>query len=476
MGLLHRSMTGAVLILAVFLLRALALRRLPKVTFWVLWMVAAVRLLFPFSIPSRLSLYNLFPFSAPSRLSLYKLVAKAVQDGTLEHDIAGSVQLDGMAWWAVQKGDFLRSTALKTVYFAGCALLGAYFLASYFSWWKKFRVALPTQHTGVGQWAGKQKRAGLFVRVLDQIKSPLTYGIFRPVILLPKAMDWEDGETLTYILDHEYAHIRHGDALAKVIFAVALCMHWFNPAVWVMYFLANRDMELYCDETVVRMGGQGAREKYALALLRMEEWKKQPFSMYSHFSGNALKERIVAIMKIRKKSVLGVVFAVGLVAGTTMLFATSAFAGDAKKEEGSKGGSGTVMISATPTPAPGEEVPPERIGGETPENDTGSFDQKWDEAWDKMVNGEASMVFVDENGNPDESGEHQYVKIVDQDGNVLLFARYTSMGDGIAEIGEVPADHNAEEDHFVDKPDGAGKSDENHPKTQEKETVTENGQ
>lgn len=474
MGLLHRSMAGAVLILAVFLLRALALRRLPKATFWVLWMVAAVRLLFPFSIPSRLSLYNLFPFSAPSWLSLYKFVTKTAQEGTLEHDIAGSVQLDGMAWWAVQKGDFLQSTALKTVYFAGCALFGAYFLVSYFSWWKKFRVALPTQHTGVEQWAGKQKRAGLSVRVLDQIKSPLTYGIFRPVILLPKAMDWEDGETLTYILDHEYAHIRHGDALAKVTFAVVLCMHWFNPAVWVMYFLANRDMELYCDETVVHMGGQGAREKYALALLRMEEWKKQPFSIYSHFSGNALKERIVAIMKIRKKSVLGVVFAVGLVAGTTMLFATSAFAGDAKKEEGSKGGSVTVMISATPTPAPGEEVPPERIERGTPENDTDSFGQTADEleeAWDKVLNGETSMVFVDENGNPDESGEHQYVQIVDQDGNVLLFGRYSDMRDEATEIGEIPVwvgtDHNAKEDIFVDKPDNAGRNDGDHPKTQE---------
>lgn len=465
MGFLHRSMTGAILILATILLRALALRRLPKATFRVLWMVAAARLLLPFAIPSRLSLYNLFPLARPSQLSLYKLVAKSVQDGAQEPGGAvWGVWMDGWAWQMTRRGNFWGIPVLEIIYFTGVGLFATYFLVSYFFWWKKFRVALPVQHDGVREWVGRKERAGLFVRVSDRIKSPLTYGIFRPVILLPKGMDWEDGETLRYILEHEYAHIRHCDTMAKLVFAVVLCMHWFNPAVWVMYFLANRDMELYCDETVVRMGGYEAREKYALALLHMEELKKQPFSLYSHFSGNAMEERIVAIMKIRKKSVLGVALAVGIVAGTTMLFATSAFAGDGGKEEGQENVQGTVMggtvmLSATPTPAPGEEVLPEPEGEGTPGSGSGLSDQEakeWEkqqQVWEKITRGEVSMVFVDENGEPDESGEHKYVQLIDQDGNVLLSGAYSVMGDRMDEAVDIPVwfgtNRNADEDYFI---------------------------
>lgn len=343
MGLLYRSIAGAVLILAVFLLRALLLRRLPKATFRALWMVAAARLLLPFSVPSRFCLYNIMGWT--------------VQDKAFGPDgTAGLVPLPGGAGQTLPEGSFRGITLPEAGYLIGCGLLAVCFLVSYLSWRKKFRVALPVQHREIKEWMGRGKCEGLTVLVSDRIKSPLTYGIFRPVILLPKGMDWEDGVTLGYVLDHEYAHIRHHDALMKLVFAIVLCVHWFNPAVWVMYFMANRDVELYCDEAVLRMGDGRAREPYALALLRMEELKKRPFSLYSHFSGNALEERIVAIMRIRKKTILGAVLAVGIVAGMTTLFATSAFAEGAENEDGQKEPAGTVMVSATPTPMP-QELP-----------------------------------------------------------------------------------------------------------------------
>ena len=78
---------------------------------------------------------------------------------------------------------------------------------------------------------------------------------------------------------HEYNHILHFDALNKIILAVILCIHWFNPIVWVMYFLANRDMELYCDEAVVRKGKKETRESYALALLHSVSFSNLYFSL-----------------------------------------------------------------------------------------------------------------------------------------------------------------------------------------------------
>ena len=88
------------------------------------------------------------------------------------------------------------------------------------------------------------------------ISSPLTYGILHPVILLPKKLDRNDQAALKYVLTHEYVHIRRFDAITKILFAAVLCIHWFNPLVWVMYVLANRDIELSCDAWVIRMMGE----------------------------------------------------------------------------------------------------------------------------------------------------------------------------------------------------------------------------
>lgn len=162
----------------------------------------------------------------------------------------------------------------------------------------------------------------LSIRVSDRISSPLTYGIFRPVILMPKETDWSDTDILKYVLTHEYVHIRRYDTFFKLLLTLSLCVHWFNPLVWVMYIIANRDIELSCDEKVVRMLGCG-KSSYAMALIRMEEQKigSQPFS--SSFSKNALKERITAIMKFTKITPIAAAAAAFLVTGTTVAFATN---------------------------------------------------------------------------------------------------------------------------------------------------------
>ena len=89
---------------------------------------------------------------------------------------------------------------------------------------------------------------------------------------------------LRYVLEHEFVHIRRFDALWKLLLLAAACAHWFNPLVWVMYVLANRDLELSCDETVVRRFG-GARASYARVLIGMEAEKSgfAPLFLYTQF-------------------------------------------------------------------------------------------------------------------------------------------------------------------------------------------------
>ena len=382
MGLLHRSLTGALLVLVILLVRAVAVNRLPKAAFKALWAVAAARLLLPFSVASRFSLYNIAAKLAGSGPG--KLWGDSGIGGSLIGAGAGSGLADGAA---KPDGMFGGVSVTGAIYFLGVCVLACCFLFSYLSCWRKFRVSIPVRHKAAGDWLEKKScgKAGFFalgrcrrkpeIRVSDRISSPLTYGILHPVILLPKRMDWEDERALGYILDHEYVHILHFDALNKVIFAVMLCVHWFNPLVWGMYFFANRDMELYCDETVVRMGGESAKESYALALLRVEELRRTPFSLHSCFGSNAMEERIVAIMKMKKNSILGFAFAAVLVAGTATLFATSALAQEEEKPEGSvpvglcswgiaspdsipagldEANVATFVLTATPTPVPGE--------------------------------------------------------------------------------------------------------------------------
>lgn len=73
---------------------------------------------------------------------------------------------------------------------------------------------------------------------------------------MPKSTDWSNEGTLRFVLEHEFVHVQRFDALSKLALIAAVCVHWFDPLVWVMYVLANRDLELSCDETVVhRFGG-----------------------------------------------------------------------------------------------------------------------------------------------------------------------------------------------------------------------------
>ena len=155
------------------------------------------------------------------------------------------------------------------------------------------------------------------------MSSPLTYGILRPVILLPEDMERGDETALTYILSHEYIHIRRFDSVAKLVFAAALCVHWFNPLAWVMFVLANRDLELSCDERVMDTLGGREKASYALTLINMEEARSWRFSPYNHFGKLAIEERIEAIMKYKKASALALALAVALVAGATTAFAAS---------------------------------------------------------------------------------------------------------------------------------------------------------
>ena len=137
-------------------------------------------------------------------------------------------------------------------------------------------------------------------------------------------MDLDDKRLLNYVLTHEICHIKRRDALWKMLLVSALCVHWFNPLVWVMYILANRDIELSCDETVVRTHGVNTKSVYALTLLHLAETKSSKvLNLCANFCKNVVEERIVSIMTTKKISFSAVFAAFAIISGITMVFTTA---------------------------------------------------------------------------------------------------------------------------------------------------------
>ena len=317
MSLFQMSVAGGVLILFIVVIRALAIHRLPKTTFLALWMIAALRLLLPFSIP--------LPFNIHIGLDVFSDVVQELPSGNIASTLPGDSPPSYDIGTAVPSPATEHISTFEILWLVGVLLLAIYFSISYFRSMRKFRMSIPDNTPYIQNWLiAHQISRPLAVRSSDLISSPLTYGILHPVILLPKKLDRNDQAALKYVLTHEYVHIRRFDAITKILFAAVLCIHWFNPLVWVMYVLANRDMELSCDAWVIRMMGAKNRSSYALMLIKMEERRNGMSALCSHFGKNAISERIEAIMKFKKTSTIACALALVVVVGATTAFAASA--------------------------------------------------------------------------------------------------------------------------------------------------------
>lgn len=322
MSLLDMSVSGAVFIIAIVIIRVIGINRLPKKMFLVLWMITLLRLLIPFSISSVFSVYTLIDGNRFTPEISVTDANNMIQDIRVKHPIA---IMEG----TLQQNTVSVVSPLFIVWCVGMVVLATIFVVSYLRCFREFQTALPVHNSYAEQWLKEHPRKRkILLKQSDQILSPLTYGIFHPVILMPKNTDWEDRKALQFILTHEYVHVYRLDAVTKLMMAAALCVHWFNPFVWAMYFLFNRDLELACDESVLRLLGTQTKSDYARMLINMEAKKSGLSPLCNNFSKNAIEERITAIMKTKKTTIFSFVLACLIVIGATAVFATSARATD----------------------------------------------------------------------------------------------------------------------------------------------------
>lgn len=338
LSLPEMGLSGSILIAAILLLRAGLLNRLPKRTFPALWGLAILRLLLPLSVASAVSLYALFPapateepaaadppaFSEPVIAPTPSAApAPLPKTGTPAVETTPTA-IEPLPAETETKAALSPEKILTAVWGGGSVLLLLGFAAVYLRGRREFRMSLPIENDFIAAWERDLPlRRRVAVRRSDRIAAPLTYGIFRPVILLPDPVG-TDERTLEHILTHELVHIRRLDAVKKPLCALAVCLHWFNPLVWLLFYFYTRDLELACDEGVVQRLGIGNKTSYAKTLIGMEARKSGFLPFFSHFAGFAAEERIKAIMKLKKTSVIASAAAALLVCGTAGVFLTSA--------------------------------------------------------------------------------------------------------------------------------------------------------
>lgn len=352
MNLIQMSATAGILILGIVLFRSLLIHRLPKKVMILLWEIAILRLLIPFSvslpIPEPLAEIRSLIVSEMSKESKTEMydISVATGDETI-------TQENSAAFYIGEKTQVDWRKAAAVIYLTVTAILMAGSLFLYTRDSRLFREGLPMseqERARLLAMAGvKEKDLKCLGRVRFQISdrtaTPVTYGLLRPAVVFPKGQYLKEGKEVSFCLQHELIHIKNHDNLKKLAAHLALCIHWFNPLVWVLYVLFNRDMELLCDETVVQRSG-GCRQEYALTLLSLAECRNMGFQTGLGFGKNAVKERIVAVMTIKKTTFVGILAAIIALTSALTVFVTNTVSEPRDGVETTT--AGTYVVSDTP--------------------------------------------------------------------------------------------------------------------------------
>lgn len=290
--ILNMSITASWLVLAVILLR-FALKKAPKWIMGVLWGFVAFRLMCPFSVESILSLIpsaQTVPDPGNSFAGAPRIDSGfAAVDSTMNEVLSnGSLPLAGSEVSPVQ----ILNLVLPIVWLVGIFGMLMYTLISYLRIWRKVREAVPYESN---------------VWLCDRIATPFILGILKPRIYLPASMNETD---IGYVLSHERAHLKRRDYLWKPLGFLLLSVYWFNPILWAAYILLCRDIELACDEKVIRERGAEIKKPYSDALISCSVPRKMISACPLAFGEVGVKERVKGVLNYKKPAFWVIIVAV----------------------------------------------------------------------------------------------------------------------------------------------------------------------
>lgn len=293
--LVNMSITASWLVLAVLLLRLL-LKKAPKALHCTLWALVAIRLVCPLSLESSLSLMpQQEPVTEEAFQSEPVVPSPQVEHGFVAYEApSGEITYSGTVTVNHTGGPFPVLLWLTGIWIAGMGLMLLYAAES---WFRIKRRVAPSIHIGDGVWT------------CDHIDSPFILGFVRPKIYLPSALESSDAD---YVLAHERAHLQRRDHWWKPLGFLLLCVYWFNPLLWVAYILLCRDIELACDEKVVREMGTAEKKAYSTALLNCSLPRHMIAACPLAFGEVGVKARVKNVLNYKKPAFWVIVVSVVL--------------------------------------------------------------------------------------------------------------------------------------------------------------------
>jgi beta-lactamase regulating signal transducer with metallopeptidase domain len=304
------SLTGAFVIAAVMLARLL-LKKAPKVISYALWAVAGFRLMFPFTPEAA---FSLLPFnSTPIPHDIAMQAAPRIDSGITVLDNAVSTALPAVTPAGSTNPLQTGLAAGCCIWIFGMAIMLIYSIVSITLLHRRLRGAI-----NVGD--NSYEAVGL--------KTPFVMGLFRPKIYIPAGLS---GEERRYIVLHEQTHIRRHDHIVKMLAYFVLCLHWFNPLAWAAFILMGADMEMSCDERVIKELGGDIKNAYSLSLVRVASERKILNGSPLAFGEGGMKERVKNVLNFKKHSRIVIIAAVILVTVLSVGFAANR-TGDAQSQ------------------------------------------------------------------------------------------------------------------------------------------------
>jgi len=306
------------IVIVLVLLCRVFVGKVSKQASYFLWTIVAIRLLVPVMPESEFSIFNFTDFNfvqtntiMNDEMTLPELphqgndeviyhnleenpesndsIANIVQDPVLNSDnLTQQIVSDGnkntpiITDFATEPGNLLWGNGMFVTWLIGMTVMGCYGVISYCVLKHKLRFATTLDHK---------------IYEAENIASPFVFGIIKPRIYLPYHLSVEEQE---YILRHERYHIRRRDYLVKILAFTLLAVYWFHPLVWIAYYLMSRDMELSCDEHVLKELGLAERKAYSTLLLSFASGKRFPLPSPVSFGENDIKSRIKGILNYKK--------------------------------------------------------------------------------------------------------------------------------------------------------------------------------
>ena len=328
---LNMSLTGSVAICFVLLAR-LALRKVPKIFSYCLWAVVLFRLLSPVSISSVFSVMNFArapqvvshgtvssmnyaPVDYYLDIPILDVPEPEVQEETPQYhqnvntsipenrpDTTPTPDAGSQQATAEPVRDPIRYAVI--IWFVG---MGAMLIYNVISSIRLF-----------GQLTGAVKlRKNIYIG--DHVPTPFVLGFVKPRIYLPSTIDVSERR---YIIAHERTHIKRGDHIVRLLAYLALCLHWFNPLVWLAFSLSGKDMEMSCDEAVIRMYGPRIRAEYSASLLRLATGRRSFALTPLAFGEGDTKGRVMNMAKWKKPhngaTILALILSIAVLAACGM--------------------------------------------------------------------------------------------------------------------------------------------------------------